>query len=472
MFMRFASPNERRTISREDLGYYNALVIGAVYNIKTDAEITFNSFIEPLKQCITKHPFLSVTVKDKHTEKPYYERVPELDLSKHISIENASHESENENKILERFLLPILDRPWPAELPPWRIIALPLPAKEPHEKRCFIAFSYSHALGDGMSGLIFHKSFLAAWNTVDAYTSTSFIVPPCQENLPSEFDTPQRLPISWKFLLSPLIAAYLPKPILGFLGMHASASPSDAGTWTASRMFFDASDPKSNSSRVKILEIEALLVQDVLKACRAHGTKLTGVMHQIVIRALSTALPDDGAITNLVSGTAVNMCSSIGVPESEWGLYVSGHYAIHPHTETESSLLSEEMWESARRMTTSLAESSSKLHDQPIGLLRYAPSIRGWTESQIGGRRDCSYRISNLLAFDPGESGLSRITKVVFSTPADVTGAPLNLDIVSLKGGSLVCSVGWQAGALGLDDEEGFVERVLEGTRAGFEGVV
>ncbi|THC89928.1 hypothetical protein EYZ11_010610 [Aspergillus tanneri] len=56
MFMRIASPNERHTISREDLSFYNALVIAAAYEV------------------------------DKHTEKPAYEGVSSITFDNHISI--------------------------------------------------------------------------------------------------------------------------------------------------------------------------------------------------------------------------------------------------------------------------------------------------------------------------------------------------------------------------------------------------
>ncbi|KAL4785151.1 hypothetical protein BJX76DRAFT_367108 [Aspergillus varians] len=497
MFKRLASPNERRTISREDLGFYNALVIAAIYEIEND-EIDISSaqsFIPPLTQCILEHPFLGVVVKDKHTEKPSFEGVPSIDLNNHILIlhnDQIGHDSEN--KTLEKILLPILDRPWPADIPPWRIIILPLapPEDNPSATRCFIAFSFSHTLGDGMSGLAFHRTFLHAWHkhpeNKTKHPSSSFLITPSTKPLPEPFDTPSRLPISWSFLLTPLIAAYLPNFLNKLLGLHASASLLNPGTWTGSPMFLDPSVP--NNTRLRLLEVEAPLVQSALRASRAHGTKLTGTLHQMIVRALNKALPDSDNITNFASGTAIDMRGSIGVPAYTWGLYVSAHFDIHPRpqkqqqpqqqpavSESESSESSPspiptEMWTSAARITKSLAECAVKLQDQSVGLLRYAPSIRGWMAKMIGARRDCSYRISNLLSFDGGSRDRGvRITKAVFATPADVTGSPLAVDVVSVKGGSLVCAVGWQVGALGMgvEEEGAVVDVVCESIREDFE---
>ncbi|KAL4947631.1 hypothetical protein BDW69DRAFT_178073 [Aspergillus filifer] len=525
MFERYASPNEQRTISREDLGFYKAVVIAAIYDVPEDVDVdltSLHSFVEPLRHCVLDQPYLSVVVKDKHTDKASYEKVPSLDLSKHISIlHDQKTSAETENKTIERILLPILDRPWPADIPPWRIVALPLAPGTDNDnksksstKRYLIAFSFSHALGDGISGLIFHRAFLNAWNNAITRRSPtspaeqSFLVSSSPQPLPQPFDTPSRLPISWSFLLSPLLAALLPNWVNSIFGLRASSSPRDKGTWTGSRMFFDPAI--RDSSRLRLLEIQAPLLQQALSVARRRGVKFTGVLHQLIVAALGRALMkekgldlNEEGITNLVSGTAINMRSSIGVENSEWGLFVSGDYAVHPihppPTDIEetgagtekahsSLIITEDSWTSAHNITTSLASTSVRLKDQAIGLLRYAPSIRSWTASHVGGQRDCSYRVSNLLVFDgnprdESEEGNSiSIIKTIFATSADVTGSPLAFDIVSTRGGSLVIALGWQAGALGLVSREralsevdevegGFVGGVLESVERGFEAL-
>lgn len=240
-------------------------------------------------------------------------------------------------------------------------------------------------------------------------------------------------------------------------------------------MFFDADNRES--SRLHLLEIEEPLVTNALAVSRAHGSKLTATMHQMIVRALSRAIPNgEGRITDFVSGTAIDMRGSIGVPGYTWGLYVNGDHGVHPRVQFDGDkqdTFSHETWEEASLMTKSLAESATRLQDQAIGLLRYAPSIRGWTAKKMGERRDCSYRVSNLLAFDGSSEKGAWISKVIFATPADATGSPLAFDIVSLKGGSLVCSVGWQAGALGVpvEEESKLVEEICSSIRADFEGL-
>jgi hypothetical protein len=445
--------------------------VAAVYESadeETDVK-SARSFVQPLKRCIEEHPHLTVIVKDKHTEKPFYEGVSNINLEDHVSIIDEDEAGDGGASALEKVLPPILDRPWPASLPPWRIVVLPLPSLPGTRAiRCFIAFAFSHAIGDGVSGLAFHRTFLSAWQrSTDRKESSSVTVP--SRTLPAPFDTPRNLPISWSFLLGPLIASYLPRLMADFLGLRAAASTTNSGTWTGSPIFFE---PESFRSRVRLLEIEAPLVQNALQASRSHDARLTAAVHLLIVRALSEAVSDRN-ITNFVSETAVNMRGSIGASDDAWGLFVSGYYEAHPRVDA-AGPVSGEMWAAASSMTKNLAECATRLRDQAIGLLRYAPSIRNWTLGKLGRRRDCSYDVSNLLAFDGrGGGNQCKITKMVFAQPGSVVGAALLFNIVSVKGGSLMCVVSWQAGALGVpvEKETSLVDEICLSLRAGFEAL-
>ncbi|CAG8172665.1 unnamed protein product [Penicillium olsonii] len=473
---RYASPNERRTISREDVGFYHALVIGAIYEIPSDVvDIkSARSFVSPLECCLREQPYLAVVVKDRHTEQPFYETCSSVNLEHHISVIENDISADGDNATIQQYLPGILDRPWPADLPPWRIVAIPLASQDPRLTRFFVAFAFSHALGDGMVGVTFHRAFLNALRKSPGSNDSSFLVTLPSKKLAEPFDTPERLPISWSFLLGPLIAVYLPKFLAKLLGLRAAASTVDAGTWIGSPMFFDPT-PKENS-RVQLLEIEAPLVRNALNVSRSHDTKLTGTMHQMIIRALSKAIPDT-SITNFVSATPVDMRASVGIPGLTWGLFVSGYYGVHARpSDASGPALPNELWEAASAMTKSISACAATLQDQAIGLLRYLPGIRKWTLSKLGQQRDSSYELSNLLAFDNfDEKGdRYRVSKMVFSQPGNVTSAPLVFNVISVKGGSLTCTVSWQAGALGipLESERSFVDGICLSIRNDFETMV
>jgi hypothetical protein len=330
------------------------------------------------------------------------------------------------------------------------------------QKRCFVAFSFSHALGDGISALAFQRTFRdGIFDQIDkdcSALSTTYA------DFPAAFDTPKNLPISWGFLLRPLIAVLLPKFLMELLGLRATASAVNSDTWTGVRMFFD---PETFRSRPKLIEIQGPVVENALRVARKNGAKLTATIHQSIVRALSKELSPSEA-KNFVSGTAVNMRRSVGVSDDEMGLFVNACYGFHDREETWSSPWSDKTWANARSLTEKLAECAVTLQDQPLGLLRYVPSISKWTAGKIGKERDDSYEVSNLGAFeaavsqDLAGSGQCNITKMTFSRPVDATSAPITFSVVSVKGSSMVVSIIWQPGVFGipLESESALVDRL------------
>ncbi|KXX79395.1 hypothetical protein MMYC01_204050 [Madurella mycetomatis] len=458
-FQRYASPNEQRTISREDLGFYHGVVIGAVYEFENSFDVTSpQSFFAPLQRCIKEHPFLTVTVADRHTDKAFYERVPSIDLKNHLTVLDKSTDV-NKWQAIEAVLRFNLDRPFTHEVPPWRVVVLPLTLGS----SCFIAFIYSHTILDGPSGVAFHRTFrTAAGSTTKQSIPTSIITTPSTP-LPPPFDTPDRLPISWLFLLGPLLAVLMPQFLANWLGLKPQASTVDQGTWTGDSCAFD---PATTRTKLVLREIPPPLLEKALRTSKEHGARLTGTLHILVTRALSKALVDKPEFTNFASQTPINMRRAAGVPPDEMGEFASGVYEMHPRISTDvcSSSLTDEEWAAARFCSEKLADAASRLQDQPIGLLRYVPSIRKWTVAKLGRQRDSSYELSNVGVFDNGGREGVKIREMVFAQPGMAVGSPLCVNVVSAKGGSLVYTMTWVTGALGVpeSEEDQFVERVCQ----------
>ncbi|KAH8645498.1 hypothetical protein BX600DRAFT_485081 [Xylariales sp. PMI_506] len=487
-FMRYASPNEQRLISKEYLGWYKSINIGAVYDFGPDCPDLrqSRSYLTPLMSCAEAHPFLCVIVRDSHTEKSFYERVASLDLAEHVRVAEdmlvSTDDPSSESEAIERVLASDLDRPWPLNRPLWSINVYPIvSAQNASPTRCFINFAYAHSLGDGMAGPAFHRTFLRAIQLLPMGKDAPATIKPNQMLSPP-FDTAERFTIAWGFLLGPLMALLLPKFLANWLGFRASATTVDEGTWIGAPIFFDS---KSFRSHVRILEIDAAVVHQSIKICRKHNTKFTGLFHQLIVRALSRAVTDE-KVTNFVSGSAVSMRQAVGVSEDEMGCFVIGYNDVHPRTaDADDGPLSDIAWRQASTMTQKLAESAVQLHNQPIGLLRFVPSIKNYLTAKIGKTRDWSYEVSNLRAFtSPSDNGdnknknknknsACRITKMVFAQPASVVQPPLVFSIVSVKGGSLMCVATWQHGALGQipTGEDKFVAQVLDSIKAGLKSL-
>ncbi|PBP27276.1 hypothetical protein BUE80_DR001554 [Diplocarpon rosae] len=451
-YIRAASPNERRCIVREYLGFYRALIVGGVFEFAESVDTkSVSTYIHALRQCIDRHPQLSVTISNVENESPYYVFCPQLDLGQHIEILDHSNQGgESEIRAIQQALPSILDAKWPASVPAWKIIVLPF-----SDRRCFVGFSFSHAIGDGVSGLAFNRTFLDALQ--ERYVMTDLTYKSTRKPFNQPFDTAKNLTISWSFLLKPLLGAYFPKWIATLCGGVQSLSP---GTWTGVPIFYD---PETYKTGVEILTIDANVVEDALKLCRMHGAKLTGLLHQLIISALSDCLPEPHMIDSFSSGTAMNMRRQVNASNDDMGLFVSVDYQNFSLQKTGVNHASNKFsWDLAKSVTERLAVKSQQLHDQPIGLLRYLTSVHSWTLSKLGARREGSYELSNLANFRPlGSVDRCSVTVMLFCQPADVTGGPpLTFNVVSATGGPLTIAVSWQIGALGFGLEREEVEFV------------
>ena len=470
-FLTSEGPNEQRTISREHAGVYYAVVIGARYKLNESFNVHLTStFYDPLYQCIERHPYLSVSVEDMHTDKSYYRQVLEMKLLNHVSIATpttAGGDSVEIQKAVEENLVGT----WSRGTPPWRIVVLPL------EHGCFIAFVFSHAIGDGRTGVAFHQSLLwAIRNPKNATERQGDLIRVPSTRFPGPFDTPERLPISWSFLLSPLIAAIIPDFLSKLLGIRASASPTNSGTWVGSDCP-TADELHLVQSNLIVRKIDGPKFEKILCIVKNRNAKFTGVFIQCVFRALWRNLPSKGNITNLVSQVAIDMRGSVGIPKDHGGVFAAGCYLISTDREPTAHFHVAD-WETARSYTEKLAVSATTLQDQMIGLLRYAPSITKWTLSRFGKPRDSSFEVSNVGVVDdnfaPADvSSEVKITDMIFAQRGHAMSAPLTFNLIHVKGSALTYTVTWQSGALnvGQGQEDVFVEKVCDSIEKNLENL-
>ncbi|KIW16337.1 hypothetical protein PV08_06388 [Exophiala spinifera] len=446
-------PNECRCIIREELDYYRTLVVGGIYELSQPQDTaSIFTFAPAIKQCIDAHAHLSAVASATGSSSPYFVYCPQLDLTKHVEIRNHPLEND-ENEVIKRLLPEILETKLPEGIPRWKAVVLPF-----SERRFFLAFAYSHGLLDGMSGMAFHRTFLDALqqasrdndhhggSPADLVHSSPF------RPLPPPVDTKENLPISWSFLLSPLLSLYLPASF-GF-----RASITTPTTWTGAPNLYEVDNFKTG---LEMFSVDAVTVGHVLKACRANGAKMTGLLHELIAEAMLELLPEK--YDTLVAQTAINLRGALGIAAYEMGLCVGG--------DTDIIARSSESWMTARSVTTKLAAKSKNTKDQSVGLLRYLSDIRSWTLSRIGKGRGCSYELSNLMSFQPvNTASTAGMKHMVFAQPAAATGPPLSFNVVSAPGGPMTVTATWQLGAFDLesraDSETEFVEAVCQSVQA------
>lgn len=474
---------------RQALDYYRTLIIGGTYVLDGSHEVVASKglFIKALKHCIAIHPMLSAAISGEETESPTFVRPSPLDLTNHIDLP-ACHELpgdvENwfESDLVKHILKRTNDQTFTSrdKVPPWKIVVLPLHNTATAKCRFLILFAYCHSHGDGKSGLAFHKTFLSGLQLASSpncpYSDFKECIPPTTPLVPT-MEQAGKLSISWSYMLSPLLGAYLPKFVTGPLNLHASTTPHSDDQWIGRQTCYDSTN---FSTGLELLSITNANVQSILTRCRAHGVKFTGLLHQIIVHALSQALPA-GAAGSFLSQTAVDLRKHLtGITNNDMALCTTAYYELFARSDpavwsgwlTGAADDTASIWDAARATTEGLVRCGGTLHDQPVGLLAYLFKFYPWTRGQIGKRRENSYELSNLLSFDPDDPGTADaenaewgIESMVFSQPANAGGGCLSFNVVARKGGDFTLVLSWQVGVLDVDDEQVFASEVCASIR-------
>lgn len=458
------------------------MVVGGVYTSNTTNDLlnlkdSKRPFVAALRLCIKEHPILSTVIIGGDTESPELATPKTLDLNKHIELRNSSDLPED--KQIERHLEAVSDDQFSSlhTTPPWKVVLAPLnPGENSAPTRLLVLFAYYHSHGDGKSGLAFHKSFLRGLSQqsamyFDPSSSVSFICEPPANTLLPPIEEAGKLSLSWSYLLSPLIGAYLPTSIASLLGIRATWIPQGGNVWRGRDLTFD---PSNFVTGLVSLSIDPTTMRGALGCCKAQRATFTGVLTQLIVRVLSASKSEADAADIFTSQIAVNMRHLFNGAYSDDSMTncVTGYsetIQCQPyHRSTGWATHDSDFWEAARSTSANLARAASTLHNQPIGLLQYLKEFRPWTLGQIGKERESSFEISNLGVFSPDappskEEQSIKMEKVVFSQPANASGALLNFNPVSVKGGPLVMTVTWQRGVLDLaegEDEDTFVRKV------------
>lgn len=416
-----------------------------------------------LKECIKRHPVLSTVIRDSATEKPQLGRAIRMNLEKHLNFIDLPDQPRDASQRLKECLERIHNEPLAEfeQVPQWRAWIISSDASRSKEARneFQVAFACSHALLDGGSGYTFHRTFLQALcnaNALEEDEDPTFEVPASTGVLPA-LDRAAVLPISWSFLLAPLLGEYLPSFLASALGVKDAAGK-DA--WRGALKRPDLPAPKKLlSTAVHVLSVPGTTVQRVLKTCREHKARITGLLNHIVARALAQTLAKHGQHHNtFVVQTAMDLKKLIPGADGQMANYVS---AMEERLGVPSTTDNAELdWEAVRKSTDLLAQKSITLANQPIALLKYLSNIRAWVLKKAQQPAEAAFEMSNLGVFDGGAATTSgwTVTDMVFSQSADATsGAPVNVNVASIKDGALNITVTWWPGMLGVDDEQGFV---------------
>ncbi|KAI0319227.1 hypothetical protein OF83DRAFT_1170424 [Amylostereum chailletii] len=125
-----------------------------------------------------------------------------------------------------------------------------------------------------------------------------------------------------------------------------------------------------------------------------------------------------------------------------------------------SASASASVWTDAVRVKAALnAKLAKRNRDTNTGFLRYVSDVRAYFEKKVGKKRGVSFEVTNVGVVDGGEEGRWRMSRMMFTQSASVTGAAVQFSVSSVKGGALCVCATWQEALV----ERTFVEGVLRG---------
>ncbi|OAP55345.1 hypothetical protein AYL99_10318 [Fonsecaea erecta] len=459
---------ERYSTARHDLKFYFGPAVTASYRLpRSHAPRLKECIYQALGDVVTRHPILSAIVVDESTQKPYFVRLPEIHLDRcvHFQARHRDYDpavEEQRDVELDEFFSTWHGGPYEPPDPFWRLYILTSPA---HPSNFTASFFYHHALGDGASGMAFHRAFHSALSEAISTPPTKLLAP---APVISSSSTP----------LLPSLESLHPLPVspwhlLTVLFKHKIWSSRDPGLWTGSKCTTPLGLPGARHLAFSALNTTAF--KDV---CREHGTTITAALQTLIAGALFSHLSEK--FTKLACSGALSarrfLPTDAGITDDSMGVWVLGMSDTYTRDnfrqrgsgsgQGEYDLLP---WTEAQRSRRNIEHVLSlEGRNTEVGLLGYVNDYQQELFlSKVGKDRDASFDVSNLGVFKPATATVSEgsqeveIGRMLFTQSPGVTAGVFQVSVVTGPDGCLVLGVTWQNGV--VDDE--LVEKVMESVK-------
>ncbi|KAL4817736.1 alcohol acetyltransferase [Aspergillus spinulosporus] len=418
------------------------VAITANYTIPETFTLSLKEYIyKALETLINQHPILSAIPIGEDTDKPFFARLPEIDLAQPVSFQKrvkglALDEQDSE---LRTLLQTQHDTGFAVPLPYWRLIVLTDGESERHFTAVFV---YHHGLGDGTSGKAFHRTFLRALRELAPLKpgeAKQVVISPKTPLLPPLEDV-HPLPISIPFLIKTAFKTWV-------------YSKQDPSLWAGGPVQLPL------STQIQFLVLSAAQTLALVKVCREHSTTVTCAVETAIARSIFSHIPEK----------YTRVSSSIPITQRPWlpdtitdesmGVYVQEmHETFARRAVTQETFPWDEAQRARRTITKELALESK---NTSVGLLKYVKDYRkDLCESKIGKPRPVTFELSSLGVIkteDCDDPSIPQMGRVIFTQSASVIGAAIEFSLVTGADGSLALGISWQPGVV----EEDTVQAVL-----------
>ncbi|TBU23723.1 alcohol acetyltransferase [Dichomitus squalens] len=399
-------------------------------------------------------------------ESPRWTRLSSVDLNEVVHFIQKDHSDLQE--IIEGCFDHYMDIS--EDKPRWRLLVL---------RDGTLVFLWDHSIGDGQSGLAFHRALLDALNSVpELPASHSGVITP----LPSDLALPTSLEDAAGRQISvpiPMLVRVLAEEYLPFLFARKNAA-----TWTGNPVPLEP----SLHTQVRILHYSPSDTYTLLRAARARRATLTGTLHTLALVVLSRLIRallngEELKFKAIATFIPISMRRHTGTHATEICVQVT-HYEGH-----QAMLLPDTgdfPWDVAAEFTGTL-QRAIVCAGPVTGMLKYLfGRYEEYLEGHLGKKRGWGLELSNLGPFpgspssgttdlEKSEDGAGDSTEVLAArwkikemtfAQAEVLGSALKLNVVGSPEGGLGMTVSWGTSAVDKELAEAFVVGLHDGLRA------
>ncbi|CAH0016863.1 unnamed protein product [Clonostachys rhizophaga] len=446
------------------LGFYNNVGVSSHYKLSGGSVASLRDLIyRALASVVRDHRILSAIPVDEGTPQSYFASLPSVNLDRAVQILEReaplSDPKESEDKELDALLQSWHNTSFKSEygtLPFWRLLVLKPPGKQTEFTASFI---FHHAIGDGLSGVVFHRAFQVALNT---FQGKSFDLPP-ERYIESNTGS----------LLPPLEDLHhLP------INENPAAPPVNAALkeWTGAQVL-----PPPCHTNYRSLYVSPHHTKVFSQESKKRGVSITASISSTIGAVLFSILPPDiEAIKCLIP---VSLRPWLKLPgdtaNDAIGTYIDAFKV--QLTRDDLGAESPQTWHVAKKVSQGIHHyvhgnlSPSGEPYTEVAIFRNIPDLSVVFQSLIGSDRAAAYEVSNLGIFsgsrkaDAGYTlGSWEVGRVTFSRSTVVSGCAVTMSVVTGGDGGMTIGFSWQQGVV----EDDLVERLIRGVATELEAYV
>lgn len=437
-----------------DAGIDNYVLISAVYS-SVASPLDRRTLYPALRQVIEQHPALCVQLSGNAAGTLHFVRLPSIDLDEVVTFSpetSATYEAVLTAELAHRVRGTTL----------WRLTVL---------KDNTVIFEFHHAIGDGRSGLAFHRSLLNALNTTSPSQPISGTVVETPASI--TLATPVELATNVSVSISTFFRLFLENRVLPRSWLPGTSA------WSG----LPCPSQPHRRACVRLHTINPTDAKLLLTLCRKHGCTLNGFLHTLAIYVLSNIVHKLNATrsvnekyTSLSAGIAIDLRPLTGCSEHTMTTQASGHTYHVPLLDPSRVLPPTDVsfpWDAAKEYSREVQGYRDKAKEI-VGLLKILYKRRDpvqFLNEKLGKKRDLGLRLSNLGRFAPapesnGRTSVWSIGEVWYCSSNPTTGAALTITAVGSPSGTVNIAYNWGDDAVEDGVGDVFVTGMKEGVQS------